>query len=143
MEKDSILARLTTECPFPDVFQDTERTEGGIANIPRLKIGHIRADYSGRWWNTVWPCHHELATDEVKCEIDEVYAALTAKDALKDLDALTRFCQSHPEACVDPRFKQEYNFYLEGATCNFWLRLITRPRDYNLYLNVFARSRQD
>ena len=67
--------------------------------------------------------------------------ALTAKDALADLDTLKRFCQSHPEACADTQFKQEYNFYLEGECCNFWIRLITRPKDYNLYLHVFAKSR--
>jgi len=140
MKKGSILAQLATECPFPEAFLDTERAKDGITDIPRLKIGHIRADYSGRWWNTVWPCHDELAADEVKREIDDVYAALTAKDALANLDILTQFCQSHPEACADRQFQQEYNFYLEGRTCNFWIRLITRPRDYNLYLNAFAKS---
>lgn len=139
MTKNNILACLVTDCPFPTVFQDAEWLENGISEVPRLKIGHIRADYKGRWWNTAWPCHKELATDEVKREIDEVYAALTAKDALADLDTLTQFCQSHPEACADPQFGQEYNFYLEGAACNFWIRLITRFRDYNLYLSAFAK----
>ncbi len=133
--------KLVTDCPFPEVFQDTERLENDVFEIPRLKIGHIRADYSWRWRNTVWPCHNELATDEIKQEIDEVYTALTAKDALADLDTLKRFCQSHPEACADTQFKQEYNFCLEGECCNFWIRLITRPKDYNLYLHVFAKSR--
>lgn len=143
MTKNNILNRLVTDCPFPAVFQDTEKMRDGISNIPRLKIGHIRADYNGRWWNTVWPCHKELATDAVKCEIDEVYAALTAKDALADLDTLTQFCQSRPEACADPQFGQEYNFYLEGEACNFWIRLITRFRDYNLYLNAFAKGKAE
>lgn len=143
MKKNTILTRLTTECPFLNVFQDTEKIVDGISEIPRLKIGHIRADYFGRWWNSIWPCHSELATDEIKREIDEVYAALTAKDALADLDTLTQFCRSHPEACADPQFKQEYNFYLEGEACNFWIRLITRPKDYNLYLNAFAKSRPE
>ena len=65
---------------------------------------------------------------------------MTAKDALADLDPLTRFCQSHPEACADAQFKQEYNFYLTGKTCDFWIRLITRMRDYNIYLNAYAKS---
>ena len=140
MTKDNIRSRLTTVCPFPAVFQDTEKSRDGINNIPRLKISHIRADYNGRWWSTVWHCHQELETDEIKHEIDEVYTALTAKDALADLNTLTRFCQSYPEACADPQFKQEYNFYLEGTACNFWIRLITRFRDYNLYLSAFAKS---
>lgn len=137
---DRILTRLTTECSFSEVFQDTERVDSGIIGVPRLKIGHIRADYNGHWRNTVWPCHKELVTDEIAHEIDEVYAALTAKDALADLDTLTRFCRSHPEVCADRQFQREYNFYLEGKTCNFWIRLITSPRDYNLYLNAFAKS---
>ena len=140
MTKDNILARLTTECPFSEVFQDTEKMEDSFNAVPRLKIGPVRADYNGQWRNTVWPGHEELVAGEIAHEIDEVYAALTAKDALADLDTLTRFCQSHPEACVDSQFKQEYNFYLEGAACNFWIRLITRPRDYNLYLNAFTKS---
>lgn len=140
MTKGNILAHLTTECPFSEVFQDTEKMEDNFSAVPRLKIGHIRADYNGQWWNTVWPCHIELATDEAKREIDEVYAALTAKDALADLDTLTRFCESHPEACVDSQFRQEYSFYLEGTACHFWLRLITRFRDYNLYLHAFAKN---
>ena len=71
---------------------------------------------------------------------EEKLSETWAQDALADLDTLTRFCQSHPEACVDQQFRQEYNFYLEGMSCNFWIRLITRPRDYNLYLNAFAKS---
>lgn len=107
MTEDGILFQLTTECSFAEVFRDIERVNDAISGVPRLKIGHIRADYKGRWWNTVWPCHNALATDDVKREIDTVYAALTAKGALADMDTLTQFCQAHPEACVDKQFKQE------------------------------------
>ena len=34
----------------------------------------------------------------------------------------------------------ERNFYLEGKYCNFWVRLITRWRDYNMYLNAFTND---
>ena len=34
----------------------------------------------------------------------------------------------------------EFNFYLEGETCDFWVRLITREKDYNLYLNAYAKA---
>ena len=139
--KDHILESLKTECPFPQVFEDLERGEAGFSNVPRRKIGHIRADYDGyRWWNTVWPCHPAVDTEEIKAEIDQTYDALTAADALKDLSTLTRFCEAHPEACVDRQFRQEYSFYLEGKNCDFWIRLITRKRDYNLYLNAFAKA---
>lgn len=41
---------------------------------------------------------------------------------------------------MDREFRQEYNFYLTGKTCDFWIRLITRARDYNLYLNAFTKE---
>lgn len=138
--KNNILKHLKTECPFPEVFEEWEYSEDGWNKVPRRKIGHIRADYQGRWWNTVWPCHPALATKEIAAEIDRVYEALTAKDALKDLDTLVRFCEAHPEACADPEFRQEYNFFLVGEACDFWIRLITRNRDYNLYLNAFTKN---
>lgn len=140
-QKNPVRVNLTTSCSFSEVFQDLEPAKDSaqmISQVPRLKVGHIRADYNGRrWWNTVWPCHPELATAEISQEIDEVYDALT--HIFPDLDALTRFCELHPEACADSQFRQEYNFYLEGKRCNFWIRLITRPRDYNLYLHAFVR----
>lgn len=138
--KDNILERLETKCPFSQVFEEWEYSEDGWNKVPRRKIGHIRADYQGRWWNTVWPCHPALATKEIAAEIDRVYEALTAKGALKDLSTLTQFCEAHPEACVDPEFQQEYSFYLVGEACDFWIRLITRYRDYNMYLNAFAKE---
>ena len=136
---DNILKRLKTECFFSQVFEDWEWPENSWDRIPRKKIGHIRADYNGRWWNTVWPCHPELATKEISAEIDRVYEALTAKNALKDLSTLTEFCKAHPEACADRQFRSEYNFFLEGKHCDFWITLITRERDYNLYLNAFTK----
>lgn len=65
---------------------------------------------------------------------------MTAENALKDLPALTRFCEAHPEACVDQQFRQEYSFFLEGESCDFWIRLITCKRDYNLYLHAFVKE---
>ena len=139
--KNYILDQLTTKCPFPNVFEDLELGEDGFCYVPRRKIGHIRADYDGRrWWNTAWPCHPALAEKKISAEIDRTYEALTAGNALKDLDTLVHFCQAHPEACVDREFRQEYNFYLTGKTCDFWIRLITRARDYNLYLNAFTKE---
>lgn len=141
MADQKILEQLKTECSFSEVFRDIEHREGTLNDVPRKKIGHIRADYDGyRWWNTAWPCHPELATPDVTAEIDQVYNALTADDALADFDTLVRFCHAHPEAHVHPDEYQEYNFYLEGTLCNFWVRLITRWRDYNMYLNAFTKD---
>ena len=135
-----ILKKLSPECPFPSVFSDTVKAEGSVISYPRSKIGHIRADHDGwRWWNTVWTCHDELATPEMKREIDATYEALTARDAFCDLPTLTRFCELHPDACVGDS-RTEYNFYLVGRLCNYLIRLITRKRDYNMYLNTYSKE---
>ena len=135
-----ILKRLTSICTFPELFRETKPIKGGIYNAPRRKIGHIRADHDGwRWWNTVWPCYDELATPEMKREIDATYEALTARDAFCDLSTLTRFCELHPDACVGDS-RTEYNFYLEGKLCNYWVRLIAREHDYNMYLHAYSKE---
>ena len=109
--------------------------------VPRRKIGHIRADYDGwRWYNTVWPCHKSLATPEVCTEIDRVYDALTAPSALKDLVALRKFCADHMDACISKEYEDEFSFYYVGERCNFWIRLITRKGDYNMYLNAYTKE---
>ncbi len=136
----NILTKLTVPCLFPEVFEDTESAENRITRVPRMKIVHIRADHDGyRWWNTVWPSHRELATPEMTREIDATFAALTAADALADLRALTAFCMSHMDARVSSERKDEFNFYLRGERCDYWLRLITRKDDYNMYLTAYAR----
>ena len=56
------------------------------------------------------------------------------------MNALRAFCRKHPEAQVSPASTDEYNFYLVGETCNFWLRLITRRGDYNMYLHAFTKD---
>ena len=136
-----ILGKLKMVCPFPEVFEDLEPAGNPYEGDPCRKIGHIRADYNKyRWWNTVWPSHWDLATDEVKAEMDRTYEALTANDALRDLNALRRFCWSHPEAQPSPEADNEFNFYLAGETCDFWVRLITRDKDYNMYLSAYAKG---
>lgn len=107
----------------------------------RRKIVHIRADCTrGKWWNTIWPHHDELATPEIRKEIDTVYDTLTSPGAFPDLTVLTAFCMSHPEAKVAEHRSDEFNFYLNGELCCFWLRCIIRDRDYNMYLHAFLRS---
>lgn len=139
--QENILSKLLTECPFPEVFEDTEKVEGCSLPVPRRKIGHIRADYDGwRWYNTVWPCHKSLATPEVCTEIDRVYDALTAPGALRDLAELREFCADHMDACISKEYEDEFSFYYVGERCNFWIRLITRRRDYNMYLNAYIKE---
>lgn len=139
--KENILDNLLAECPFQEMMNDTEVLESCTFPVPKLKIGHICADHDGwRWHNTVWPCHRDLATPEICKEIDRMYDRLTATDALKDLSALREFCRSRPDACIDKEFQQEYSFFYVGRHCDFWIKLTTREKDYNLYLNAYSKG---
>lgn len=139
MNYNDIIHLLEVNCPFPEVFEEPERLQLGASY--RRKIVHIRADYDGsRWWNTIWRHHNELATLEIRNEIDAVYDALTAAGAFPDLDTLTAFCRSQPSAKVNANCSDEFNFYFIGERCCYWLRCICRPKNYNLYLHAFLKD---
>lgn len=134
MKHDNIIDALEVKCPFPQLLDNN--------NIPKddIQIGYIRADYDGcRWWNTVWPKHDELATPEIRKEIDMVYSALVSDDVFTDLDALRDFCLSYPNA-VQTNEEDKYNFFLESRLCWYWLQCITRNKDYNLYLHAYPNT---
>lgn len=133
MRHDNIINALEVNCHFPEIFEEKE--PGGQY---RNKLVHIRADYDGfKWWNTVWPCHDELATPEIRREVDTVYKALVSKEVFADLETLRSFCSEFPQALANETATDEYNFYLESVHCGYWLRCITRAKDYNLYLHAF------
>lgn len=135
----SVLSELTPECSFKEVFDDIEAETG----YPKRKIGHMRADHDGlRWWNTVFPCHNDICTAEIATEIDYVYDHLTADNAFRTLAEMKRYCSAHMDCAVSKDNQDEYNFYLEGEYCLFWIRCITRPKDYNLYLHAFTKEQK-
>lgn len=142
--KETILSKLLTTCPFPEIYEDTEQISGSSFPVPKQEIGHLRADYDGwRWHNTVWPCHKSLATKACCQEIDRIYEELTAPQALKDLHALRAFCRTHMDACISKEYEDEFSFFYVGTHCNIWLRLITRKGDYNLYLTAYAKDQEE
>ena len=136
MNKESILNNLRADCPFPKLFEEREQLPV-CGDSYRRKIVHIRADYDGNQW---WPHHTELATPAIRKEVDSVYAALISPGAFSNLPALTEFCTCHPEALVNRDCRDEFNFYLDGELCCYWLRCICRAKDYNLYLHAFLKA---
>lgn len=124
--KDKLYARL----PFGDVWLVKDEKD-----TPVSEVGYIRADHDGnRWWNTVWPMHDDLRTSEICAEIDEVYDAFMR--SFKDLGALRKWCYANARQVSDT----EYNAYYIGEHGCYWLRLITRFRDYNLYLHCYSKA---
>ena len=141
MSQMSILYELKILCSFREVFANNQKDVNGEY---KRKIGHIRADHDGyRWYNTVWPCHKNLLTDERAKEIDSVYERLTARDAFSDIYAMRTYCEKHRDQAVVKSVEQswsEFNFYYEGEHCLFWIRCIPFEKNYNLYLYAFTKE---
>lgn len=138
MEKFNLINALEIACPFPTIFQEIENP-GEIVPRYRRELGYIRADYDGKMWHsTIHKIHENLDTPSMCHEIDVVYDMLISERIFPNIKALRRFCSNFPLARVNR--DGDYDFYLEGALCWYWLRLITRDRDYNLYLHAFMKE---
>lgn len=119
---------LEFACPFPTVFQEIENSGKAVPRY-RRELGYIRADYDGRrWYNTIHKVHENLDTSSICREIDAVYDMLISEHIFPNLEALRSFCSNFPLARVNR--DGDYDFYMEGALCWYWLWLITRDRDY-------------
>ena len=73
--------------------------------------------------------------------LDADLAAATMTNAFKkafpDLEAVRDYVEHDAEKTGDPT---EGNAYLELEHGRYWLRLITRKGDYNLYLHVLSKA---
>ncbi len=122
--------KLVPNLPFDDVW--SHKDEDGT---PVSEVGYIRADHDGhRWWNTCWRKHRELESPEITAEIDALYEAF--KEMLPDLPTMTNWCWHNARRVSD----DEFNAYYVGVYGCYWLRMITRRRDYNLYLHCYSKA---
>ena len=123
--------RLSRINPCPEAWQDK-----GENGYPRSELGYFRCDYDGyRWWNTVWPVNGGLATPELTREFDSVYDGFLK--AFPTREKMVRYCREHAEATSDAT---EFNAYLTMEHGFYWLRMIDRKGDYNLYLHCISKA---
>lgn len=117
---------LSRYCDFSDAWKD--RTPCGHS---AREMGYTRSDFSGRkWWTSPFPLNRELETPERAKELDDVTSMLM--EAFPSLNALGDFCELFAE---DLRRDNEYNLYYKGRYASYWIRVIIRKRDYNLYVH--------
>lgn len=137
---------LLTACPFEDIWNETSRGADSLSSSPApvSKVGHTRADYARKWWVEYFPCNEHLKTPEIREEINSVCVYLIEILFKEGLVALTDYCEQHPEAGVHETGSEipttEYNFYIVGEVAYFWVRLITRANDYNVYVHTFSKE---
>lgn len=127
---------LKTVCTFKEVFQHTYRPPMQLIKRPVSEIVYSRSDYDGYKWWTTW--HNESGQEpasELVKEIDDFQNALFKMPAFKTLDTLRCFCW-YAHATSDPT---EFDLYSETGHLYIWVRLITRIRDYNVYVHYYGK----
>ena len=103
------------------------------AHIP-LPLEEWDAIKQGTWHDE----RGQKPAPELAKEIDEFQSALFKLPAFKTLETMRRFCryaQPTNEAT-------EFNLYSETDHLYIWVRLITRFRDYNVYVHYYDKNYQ-
>ena len=127
---------FTSNCTFKEIFQKTHKVDGHTAMLPVSEITYSRSDYDGhRWWSTWFPCQKERLAAYLAAELSCFQNALFKMPEFESLASMEQLCRL-AEATAD---SGEYNLYSETEHFHVWLRMITRPRDYNLYVHYFMK----
>ena len=124
--------KIKKACPFTHIFENK-----GQNGRPKNELAYFRCDYDGyRWWNTVWQVNKSLEDPELIEEFDSVLNSFYK--AFPSRTEMERFCMQSLTPTSDPT---EYNAYLDlGGPGYYWLRMITRKGDYNLYLHCYCKD---
>lgn len=132
-------SRLLRDCNFQRVFSGSKKTLPLDSVLyPASLISYSRSDYDGyQWWTTWFHGQEEKALPEVAYEMDAFMDAHFALPEFKTLRSMKRTCKLYAEPTAE---QTEYNLYSETEHLYIWLRLITRERDYNLYVYFYDRN---
>lgn len=68
-------------------------------------------------------------------EIEQFHNAIFSMPEFETLDTMRQLCAS-AQRISDPT---EFNLFSETEHFHIWLRLITRQRDYNLYVHFYLK----
>lgn len=136
---DPQFSRLLPTCSFTQIYNGPKKKLPlSSLEYPVSLVTYSRFDYDGyKWWTTWFPGQEEKASPEVLPEIDAFMDALFALLEFKDLRSMRRACKLYAEPTAE---QTEYNLYSETEHCYIWLRLITREKDYNLYVYFYDKN---
>ena len=129
-------AVLTPTCSFKKIFDGPQKVVPlSSFPVPANKVLYSRSDYNGYRWHRTWhSCHEGPLGDELCGEINDFSDSLMELPEFTNLDTLRTFCKQFAEPTSEPT---EFNMYSETEHFYIWIRLITRVRDYNIYVNFY------
>lgn len=127
---------LTSECKFYDIYNELQVSDNTL-KYPVSELAYSRSDYDGyQWWTTWFDCQGNRPERLHIKKIDQFNAALFQMPEFQTLDTMTRLCKSYAKPTTS---KFEFNLYSQTEHLNVWLRLLTRYRDYNLYIHYYLK----
>lgn len=123
---------LRKSCPFPELFERTKNVRR-----PEMEEAYSRSDYHGHWWTTWFPVY-PASTKEQIAEINDFHNSFFELPEFKNLNRMVAACDAGK---AEPTgYPSEYNLFSETEHFNIFIRLVTRYRDYNLYMHYFRKN---
>lgn len=133
---------LVPVCTFENIFEGPKKLFPlSPVEHPVSEVAYSRSDHDGRkWWRTWFHSGEDKIRPPLSAEIDQFSDALLALPEFKSLDAMERMCRS----CAQPTESMtDFNLYSETKHFYIWLQLVTRERDYNLYVHFYLKAQTD
>lgn len=125
----SYLFPLTPECRFKQVFQEKDPA----TQRPVSEVAYSRSDHDGyRWWTKWFLCGPKL-NNELFAEIDGFMDVLLDITEFSSLTDMKRYVAENTNDLT------EFNLYSETLNFYIWIQVITRPKDYNLYVHYYRK----
>lgn len=130
---------LVPVCAFEHIFSGPKK-QFPLSSVehPVSEVAYSRSDYDGhKWWRTWFHSGSEQLKGALAKEIDQFSDALLEMPEFESLNTMGRMCRS----CAQPTDSAtDFNLYSETEHFYIWLQLVTRERDYNLYVHFYLKS---
>ena len=137
--EDPNVSRLLPTCNFTHIYNGPKKKLPlSSLEYPVSLVAYSRSDYDGRQWWTTWFGRPEDKPDkELSQEIDAFQNALLKLSEFHTLRDMRRMCGLFASPTSE---KTEFNLYSETDNFYVWMHLITRERDYNLYVHYYLKD---
>lgn len=130
---------LVPVCSFEQIFTGPKKLFPlSSVEHPVSEVAYSRSDYDGRkWWRTWFTSNEDKVAPELSAEIDQFSNALMKLPEFKSLVAMRQLCRLCAQPTGSPT---DFNLFSETEHFYIWLQLVTRERDYNLYVHFYLKS---